>query len=276
MKFPLPKPRPDWDEINRPALIAPDPEKSVPRNFLETADRMQNTILLGDPTRGAMSFQKSKIAILLLADIVAELPEERVGIMLPASAGATLVVMATLLNGKIPLMINWTLGDSNLEHVIKSSEVKTIITSSRFLDRLDNVNLDLIDPYLLILEDVAKEKITWPKKIRAALRARRSVNSLLKMYGSDRIGPEDPAVILYTSGSESTPKGGPLKPSQHFIQHRGQLHGCGIGNYRCIVRIPTPISLFRIYHNDNFTFGVRCENHLLSESVGKPSVGSWY
>ncbi len=200
----------DWEEIDRPTLTAPNPDKSIPQNFLETADRMKDTIILGDSARGAMSFRKSKIAVMLLADVVAELPEERVGIMLPASTGATLVIMATLLNGKIPVMINWTLGDSNLEHVIKSSAVKTIISSSRFLDRLDNFNIALVDPYLLILENVAKEKITLSKKIRAALLARQSAGELLKRYGSDQIDPTEPAVILYTSGSEATPKGVPL------------------------------------------------------------------
>jgi long-chain-fatty-acid--[acyl-carrier-protein] ligase len=59
------------------------------------------------------------------------------------------VFAATLLAGKVPVMINWTLGDANIEHVLSVSGVKTILTSSLFLDRLDSIDFNRISEHVI-------------------------------------------------------------------------------------------------------------------------------
>jgi long-chain-fatty-acid--[acyl-carrier-protein] ligase len=199
-----------WFESKpRPELRSLNLEMPISRQFLETCDSMRNYVAMADEAGGVLTYGRAKIGALLMADIIAEYPERNIGIMLPASAGANVLAVATLLAGKVPVMINWTLGDANLEHVIEMAEIKRIITSGRFLDKLDQFNIDMLADRLVVLEDLRAEKITTGRKIGAALKARRSVASLSKDYALDT-NVDEPAVILFTSGSEAAPKGVPL------------------------------------------------------------------
>ncbi len=200
-----------WNDPGpRPDLFLPDPEKSIQLQFLANCDRMPDFVAMGDES-SVLTYKRVKLGALVLADVIQkQVTEERVGIMLPATPGTNVVLMAAMLADKVPVMINWTLGDANLEHVLKVSGIKTIISSRRFLDRLDQMNFDLLKDSLVTLEDWKAQHISLGVKLRAKLRSGKSPAALCKLFGCDHVKPNDHAVILFTSGSESTPKGVPL------------------------------------------------------------------
>ncbi len=211
----------------RPDLVLPDPEQTIPRNFLATCDRMGKAVAIADDSM-VLTYKRLKLSVLVLAGVFRKWPDERLGIMLPATAGVNVIIMAVLLTGKIPVMINWTLGDASLRHVLEIAGIKRIITSGRFLDRLEQLNLELLQDYLLTLEDIRASEITRGLKLKALLRRGKSPKALCRLYGSGRLQPDDRAVILFTSGSESLPKGVPLSHRNILADIRGAAKLGGI------------------------------------------------
>ena len=120
------------------------------------------------------------------------------------------MIAVAMLAGKVPVMINWTLGDANIEHVSAVSGMKTILTSASFLDRLDSIDFDRISEHVVTLESLRKHRFTLWSKILAALRARGKAERVCRIFGSGKTLLDDPAVILFTSDLESAPKGVPL------------------------------------------------------------------
>ncbi len=218
-----------WAESGtRPELVLPDPDRTIQMQFLETCDRHPNAVAIADDT-SVLTYKRMKLGALILAEVIREqIKEDRVGIMLPATAGANVVMMATLLANKVPVMINWTLGDANLEHVLEISGISRIITSGRFLDRLDQLNFDILMDYLITIEEWRREQIGWRAKLRAMLRAGKSPDAVCRLFGCDRVKPDDIGVILFTSGSESRPKGVPLSQRNMLADIRGAVPFVGL------------------------------------------------
>jgi acyl-[acyl-carrier-protein]-phospholipid O-acyltransferase/long-chain-fatty-acid--[acyl-carrier-protein] ligase len=97
-------------------------------------------------------------------------------------------------------MLNYTAGSKNMLAACEAAQVKVILTSRSFIEkgRLQDVETALGEKARLIyLEDVRGE-VTAFDKIKGLLAA--------KAARVDR-KPTDPAAILFTSGSEGTPKG---------------------------------------------------------------------
>lgn len=194
------------------------PGDTIHEVFLNVCDKLKNRPAVADEIAGILTYNQLKMRVILVAEYIRQQPGNTIGILLPASVGATVLVLASLLAGKVPIMINWTVGPRHLEAVVKLSGVKKVLTSWAFLDRLDNVNLDGVEDMLVMMEDV-RRGLSLKDKLLATLRSKYSANKILKTFNSPRSG-DDQAVLLFTSGTESLPKGVPLSHQNILANQR--------------------------------------------------------
>lgn len=202
----LPKKWPD--EPFRPPVVRPV-GKTLLEAFLRNCDRMGIFTACNDRTLGVMSYRKLKIMVLILSQKIRKMPGDYIGILMPSSTMVYAVVLATLLAKKVPVMLNFTLGARALDHCRKTVDLKTVISSRQFLDNLPGGDLGEIEGMLLLLEDVRESISIWDK-LRGVFGHFRSAELLLKDNDLMQVSEEDPAVILFTSGTESLPKCVPL------------------------------------------------------------------
>ena len=137
-------------------------------------------------------------------------PEQNVGLMLPSSGGGAIASMAILSIGKTIVNLNFTSGKKALQSAVKQAEVKHIYTSRRFLDKMYEKGMDLAsffpDTELLFLEDI-KEEISTIVRLGTLLQAILMPASFLRKRYFTEVSMQDTAAILFSSGSEGSPKG---------------------------------------------------------------------
>jgi acyl-[acyl-carrier-protein]-phospholipid O-acyltransferase/long-chain-fatty-acid--[acyl-carrier-protein] ligase len=130
-------------------------------------------------------------------------PGERVGVMLPASSAAVVTFFALHAFGRTPTMLNFTAGIRNLRAACELAGVRRVLTSHRFIEQ--GKLHDLVDALeslttVTYLEDV-RETVGLPDKLYAAAAA-----TFPKRFRTPTT-PQDPGVILFTSGSFGAPRG---------------------------------------------------------------------
>src|SRR5690606_924185 len=98
-----PPPSFTWDlEEDRPEPALPL-GRTIPEAFLNSCLRMKARAACADDLVGVLSYKKLKKVALVLAQYFREMKEERVAVMLPASLGAYIVILALQLAKKTPV-----------------------------------------------------------------------------------------------------------------------------------------------------------------------------
>ena len=188
---------------NRPAPLIPEGE-TIQEVFLRACDRMGESTCCADSLSGVLSYKKFKRGALVLSEKIKTLPGDSIGVLLPASVAAYLTILAVQMAGKTPVMLNWTAGYRNLEHAAKICDLKTVISSFRFLSRLETSDLGEVDDLLHLLEE-ERRQISFGMKLKGLFLSFLKADSLIK-----KIKKTKTAVVIFTSGTETLPKGVPL------------------------------------------------------------------
>ncbi len=129
-------------------------------------------------------------------------PGDVVGVMMPNAAPTLGLILALSATGRVPALLNYTAGPEGLRSACKAARIRTIFASRVFLEkaRLTHLAQDLVEVRIQYLEDL-KASFGFADKL-SALACR-----LFPGLMSVECKPEDPAIVLFTSGSEGRPKG---------------------------------------------------------------------
>lgn len=133
---------------------------------------------------------------------------EYVGILLPNMSATIAVFFGLQAFGRVPAMLNFSTGLKNMLSACETAKIKRIYTSRRFIEtaKLQEMaeGLEKKGYKLVYLEDV-RDKIGIFSKIRDMVAGALFPQIYYGMTGP--YNPDEPAVVLFTSGSEGLPKG---------------------------------------------------------------------
>ncbi|GAB4163605.1 MAG: acyl-[ACP]--phospholipid O-acyltransferase [Rickettsiaceae bacterium] len=169
----------------------------------------KKSLIMQDIDGNSATYRGLLIKTFILANLISKssTPGERVGLMLPNMVGSAVAFFGIQAAGRIPAMINFTSGPSNVISACNTARVRTIYTSTKFIEKaeLESLIKAVKDSgiNIIYLEDLRKD-------VSPLLKLKCLIASMLPESYYDSIcqscNDTDTAVILFTSGTEEKPK----------------------------------------------------------------------
>ncbi len=184
---------------------------SLPQAWLRTAKRRAGAPAAADSAGEWVSSHRLLAGVLAFAAYLRRHTRgERLGILLPPGTGGLIANLAALLSGRTVVNLNYTAEPAAVQAAVARAGITDVVTVERFLNKLDGRGLDTG----ALLGDLRRHDM---ETFRAGLgRVRRLLalaaatlvpaGMLIRICGGRR-DPEATAAILFSSGSEGTPKG---------------------------------------------------------------------
>ncbi len=160
-------------------------------------------VILEDATRQTLTFRRLTLGISLLgSEWKGRLKSTEIGVLLPNVNGTVAVLLSLWAQGRVPAILNYSTGMAGMLRCVQVAGLKQIITSRQFLQRAKIP----MEPWkqagieLIFIEEV-RAGIHWTAKFVGMVGSRFG-----RGLSDAKLKPENPAVILFTSGSEGEPK----------------------------------------------------------------------
>ncbi|MDB5405774.1 MAG: Acyl-CoA synthetase/AMP-acid ligase [Rhodospirillales bacterium] len=181
-------------------------------------------IIIEDIERRTLTYDRLVAGSFVLGRRLAPLAPTggRIGVLLPNSVGLAATFFALQATGRVPALLNFASGVAAMQAACRAATLDTVLTSRRFLAaaKLEAAAATLAESVRLVyLEDIAAA-IGIVERLRGLAAARFARSVYRRRSGSP--SPDDAAAVLFTSGSEGTPKGVVLSHA-NFLANRQQL-----------------------------------------------------
>ncbi|MCU7801340.1 MAG: AMP-binding protein, partial [gamma proteobacterium symbiont of Lucinoma myriamae] len=166
-------------------------------------------IVLEDIERQPLNYRQVLLKSSVLSRLMAGHSQRNdiVGLLLPNTNATVLSFLALQSLARVPAMLNYTAGYKGLLSAIETAQIKTVYTSRRFIQvaKMDDLAALLAKQVKLIYLEDLRQQVTWQDKAYGVL-----CSLMPKLFYAQQwqgVLPDDPAVVLFTSGSEGVPKG---------------------------------------------------------------------
>lgn len=179
--------------------------------FIDTAKSNSDELTVADSIAGSLTSNKFLTSVLCFSRLIKKYsPEQNIGLLLPTSSAGCIANMATILRGKTVVNINFTASREAMQGAVTKAGIKSIYTSRKFMEKLVKKGIDLNDAFpdsnFIYMEDL-KEEISKATGLKTLLTVMILPAGLLKLLYCKKVDINSPAAILFSSGSEGTPKG---------------------------------------------------------------------
>lgn len=227
-------------------LVATRPQRTLFEAFLEAKGAFGPNYKLVEDTRLQEESYGSLLKMSLgLQRLISRFtaPDEVVGVLTPSAAPTLGLVLALSAGKRVPALLNYTAGPEGLRSACTAANIRTIFTSRTFLEKARLTQLVEQLPGIAVhyLEDL-KAQIGFTDKVWIGWHMVFPRSAALPQT------PDDPAIVLFTSGSEGKPKG---------VVHSHASVLSNVAQVRAVADF-TPLDKFMIALPLFHSFGLTC------------------